>query len=69
VLGGVDYLRSLGNIDMRRIGIWGVSYGGFHDEHGDCFSRARHIFGQAPAGRPGERLGKLQTPFYNGGAA
>ena len=29
VLGGVDYLRSLGNIDMRRIGIWGVSYGGF----------------------------------------
>jgi dipeptidyl aminopeptidase/acylaminoacyl peptidase len=29
VLGGVDYLRSLGNIDMRRIGIWGSSYGGF----------------------------------------
>jgi dipeptidyl aminopeptidase/acylaminoacyl peptidase len=29
VLGGVDYLRSLGNIDMRRLGIWGVSYGGF----------------------------------------
>ena len=29
VLGGVDYLRSLGNIDPRRIGIWGVSYGGF----------------------------------------
>lgn len=29
VLGGVEYLRSLGNIDMRRIGIWGVSYGGF----------------------------------------
>ena len=29
VLGGVDYLQSLGNIDMRRIGIWGVSYGGF----------------------------------------
>ena len=29
VLGGVDYLRSLGNIDMRRVGIWGVSYGGF----------------------------------------
>jgi dipeptidyl aminopeptidase/acylaminoacyl peptidase len=29
VLGGVDYLRSLGNIDMNRIGIWGVSYGGF----------------------------------------
>jgi dipeptidyl aminopeptidase/acylaminoacyl peptidase len=29
VLGGVDYLRGLGNIDMRRIGIWGVSYGGF----------------------------------------
>jgi len=29
VLGGVDYLRSLGNIDMHRIGIWGSSYGGF----------------------------------------
>ncbi len=29
VLGGVDYLRGLGNIDMKRIGIWGSSYGGF----------------------------------------
>ena len=29
VLGAVDYLRGLGNIDMERIGIWGVSYGGF----------------------------------------
>ncbi|HEU0123019.1 MAG TPA: S9 family peptidase [Bryobacteraceae bacterium] len=29
VLGAVDYLRTLGNIDMQRIGIWGVSYGGF----------------------------------------
>jgi dipeptidyl aminopeptidase/acylaminoacyl peptidase len=29
VLGGVDYLRGLGNIDMRRIGLWGSSYGGF----------------------------------------
>jgi dipeptidyl aminopeptidase/acylaminoacyl peptidase len=29
VLGGVDYLRSLGNIDMTRLGVWGVSYGGF----------------------------------------
>ncbi len=29
VLGGVDYLRGLGNVDMKRIGIWGVSYGGF----------------------------------------
>ncbi|MGH9657518.1 MAG: prolyl oligopeptidase family serine peptidase, partial [Bryobacteraceae bacterium] len=29
VLGGVDYLASLGTIDMRRAGIWGVSYGGF----------------------------------------
>lgn len=29
VLGGVDYLESLGNIDMERLGIWGVSYGGF----------------------------------------
>jgi len=29
VLGGVDYLRSLGNVDMRHIGIWGSSYGGF----------------------------------------
>ena len=29
VLGGVDYLKSLGNIDMDKLGIWGVSYGGF----------------------------------------
>ena len=29
VLGAVDYARSLGNIDMHRCGIWGVSYGGF----------------------------------------
>ena len=29
VLGGVEYLRGLGNIDMRRLGIWGISYGGF----------------------------------------
>jgi dipeptidyl aminopeptidase/acylaminoacyl peptidase len=29
VLGQVDFARSLGNIDMMRIGIWGVSYGGF----------------------------------------
>jgi dipeptidyl aminopeptidase/acylaminoacyl peptidase len=29
VLGGVDYLRSMKNIDMHKIGIWGWSYGGF----------------------------------------
>ncbi|MBM3785267.1 MAG: S9 family peptidase [Acidobacteria bacterium] len=29
VLGAVDYLNGLGNVDMRRLGIWGVSYGGF----------------------------------------
>lgn len=29
VLGAVDYVRSLGNIEMKRLGIWGVSYGGF----------------------------------------
>ena len=29
VLGGVDYARSLGNIDISRLGIWGISYGGF----------------------------------------
>jgi dipeptidyl aminopeptidase/acylaminoacyl peptidase len=29
VLGGVEYLRSLKNIDMARVGIWGWSYGGF----------------------------------------
>ena len=29
VLGAVDYARSLGNVDMQRLGIWGVSYGGF----------------------------------------
>jgi dipeptidyl aminopeptidase/acylaminoacyl peptidase len=29
VLGGVEYLRGLKNIDMTRVGIWGWSYGGF----------------------------------------
>jgi dipeptidyl aminopeptidase/acylaminoacyl peptidase len=29
VLGAVNYLRGLGNIDMKRLGIWGISYGGF----------------------------------------
>jgi dipeptidyl aminopeptidase/acylaminoacyl peptidase len=29
VLGQVDYMKKLGNIDMNRIGIWGSSYGGF----------------------------------------
>lgn len=29
VLGGVEYLRGLGNIDMKNVGIWGWSYGGF----------------------------------------
>jgi dipeptidyl aminopeptidase/acylaminoacyl peptidase len=29
VLGGVEYLRGLKNIDMKRVGIWGWSYGGF----------------------------------------
>jgi len=29
VLGGVDFLARLGNIDLARLGIWGVSYGGF----------------------------------------
>lgn len=29
VLGGVDFLATLGNIDLGRLGIWGVSYGGF----------------------------------------
>lgn len=29
VLGGVEFLRSLKNIDMSRVGIWGWSYGGF----------------------------------------
>ena len=29
VLGGVEYLRSLGYVDMDRIGTWGHSYGGF----------------------------------------
>ena len=29
VLGEIDYARSLGNIDMKRVGIWGSSYGGF----------------------------------------
>ncbi len=29
VLGAVDYLKTLGNIDTNRLGIWGVSYGGF----------------------------------------
>jgi dipeptidyl aminopeptidase/acylaminoacyl peptidase len=29
VLGAIDYLRGLGNVDMSKIGIWGASYGGF----------------------------------------
>jgi dipeptidyl aminopeptidase/acylaminoacyl peptidase len=29
VLGGVEYLKSLKNIDVSHIGIWGWSYGGF----------------------------------------
>jgi dipeptidyl aminopeptidase/acylaminoacyl peptidase len=29
VLGAVDYLKSLKNVDTSRLGIWGVSYGGF----------------------------------------
>jgi dipeptidyl aminopeptidase/acylaminoacyl peptidase len=29
VLGAVDYLKTLGTIDPDRLGIWGVSYGGF----------------------------------------
>lgn len=29
VLGAVDYLRGLRNVDMGKLGIWGVSYGGF----------------------------------------
>lgn len=29
VLGAVDYMQSLGNIDTAKLGIWGVSYGGF----------------------------------------
>jgi len=29
VLGAVDYLAALGNIDVSKLGIWGVSYGGF----------------------------------------
>ncbi len=29
VLGAVDYMEGLGNIDLDKLGIWGVSYGGF----------------------------------------
>ncbi len=29
VLAGVDYLRGLGYVDTERIGVWGLSYGGF----------------------------------------
>lgn len=29
VLGAVEYLKSLKNVDTSRLGIWGVSYGGF----------------------------------------
>jgi dipeptidyl aminopeptidase/acylaminoacyl peptidase len=29
VMGAVEFMRGLGNIDMGKLGIWGVSYGGF----------------------------------------
>ena len=29
VLGAVDYLKKRGSVDMQKLGIWGVSYGGF----------------------------------------
>ncbi len=29
VLGAVDYLAKIGTVDMKRLGMWGVSYGGF----------------------------------------
>jgi dipeptidyl aminopeptidase/acylaminoacyl peptidase len=29
VVAGVDYLKSLGYVDTERIGVWGLSYGGF----------------------------------------
>jgi dipeptidyl aminopeptidase/acylaminoacyl peptidase len=29
VASGTDYLRSLGYVDMERIGVWGLSYGGY----------------------------------------
>lgn len=29
VLGAVNYLQKLENVDLQRLGIWGVSYGGF----------------------------------------
>lgn len=29
VVSGLDYLRSLGYVDMNRVGVWGLSYGGF----------------------------------------
>jgi dipeptidyl aminopeptidase/acylaminoacyl peptidase len=29
VVAGLDYLRSLGYVDMNRVGVWGLSYGGF----------------------------------------
>jgi dipeptidyl aminopeptidase/acylaminoacyl peptidase len=29
VLAGVDYLKNLGYVDTERIGVWGLSYGGF----------------------------------------
>jgi dipeptidyl aminopeptidase/acylaminoacyl peptidase len=42
VLGGVDYLRSLGNIDMSHLGIWGISYGGFMTNM--AMFKARDVF-------------------------
>jgi dipeptidyl aminopeptidase/acylaminoacyl peptidase len=29
IAGGVDYLKTLGYVDAERVGIWGLSYGGF----------------------------------------
>ena len=62
VLGGVDYLRGLGNIDMRRIGLWGSSYGGFMTAMAMFLSP--DTFRAGASFSVGERLGELQRLLH-----
>ncbi|MDW7761954.1 MAG: alpha/beta fold hydrolase [Acidobacteriota bacterium] len=65
VLSGVEYLQSLGYVDLTRIGIWGHSYGGFMVC--SAMFRAPEVFAAGVAGAPvtdWERFYYL-APGYN----